>query len=87
MDDTIFVIPQRTYGKESKVITMRIGTQLLSDLDAAAEASGRSRNEIISLALEFSLNHLVITDKSPTPEEAENALHLKIQQNSGPEAR
>ena len=78
MDKTIFVIPQRAYGKASKVITMRIEKQLLAELDAAAEASGRSRNEIISAALEFSLHHLVLSEFPATPSEAENSLHIEI---------
>ena len=34
---------------------------MLRDLDEAAHLSGRPRNEILSLALEFALHHMVIT--------------------------
>ena len=43
------------------VVSMRIPKDMLSDIDKAAEVSGRTRNEIISMSLEFALNHMKIT--------------------------
>ena len=65
MKEPILKIPQRIYGKDSKVITMRIGKEMLQALDAAAKQSNRSRNEILSMALEFSLEHMVLADQTP----------------------
>ena len=65
MDDPVFEIPQKKYGKESQVITMRMTRQMLAAIDEAARASNRSRNEIVTMALEFSLEHVVISDETP----------------------
>ena len=63
MDQPIFELPQRVYGKDSKVITMRIAKDMLSEIDNAAKLSNRSRNEVMSMALEFSLQHMVFEKK------------------------
>lgn len=39
---------------------MRIPKDMLTDIDKAAEISGRTRNEILSMSLEFALNHMEI---------------------------
>ena len=39
----------------STVVSMRIPRDMLQALDDAAERTGRTRNELISLALEFAL--------------------------------
>lgn len=61
MDKPIFQIAQKQYNGESAVISMRLPKDMLSDIDEAARVSGRTRNEILTMALEFSLKHLVIT--------------------------
>ena len=65
MSEPILKIPQRIYGKDSRVITMRIARDMLQALDAAARQSNRSRNEILAMALEFSLEHMVLTAEAP----------------------
>ena len=42
---------------------MRIPKDMLRDLDRAAEISGRTRNEIISMSLEYALKHMDIEQK------------------------
>lgn len=61
MDEPIFLIRQKKYLGETSVISMRIPKDMLADIDKAAEISGRTRNEILSMSLEFALNHLEIT--------------------------
>lgn len=68
MDKPIFQIAQKQYTGESAVISMRLPKDMLSDIDEAARISGRTRNEILTMALEFSLNHMVIT-AAAKPEE------------------
>ncbi len=61
MGQPVFQVPQKKYVEESVVISMRLPKDMLRDLDEAAHLSGRPRNEILSLALEFALRHMVIT--------------------------
>lgn len=48
---------------------MRIPRDMLQALDDAAERTGRTRNELISLALEFALEHLDIPQTKGKREE------------------
>ena len=61
MDEPVFLIRQKKYVGETMVVSMRIPKDMLLDIDKAAEVSGRTRNEIISMSLEFALNHMKIT--------------------------
>ena len=61
MDEPVFLIRQKKYVGETMVVSMRIPKDMLADIDKAAEVSGRTRNEIISMSLEFALNHMKIT--------------------------
>lgn len=61
MSQPVFQIPQKKYVEESVVISMRLPKDMLRDLDEAAHLSGRPRNEVLSMALEFALHHMVIT--------------------------
>ncbi|MBR4702126.1 MAG: hypothetical protein IKP19_10605 [Oscillospiraceae bacterium] len=69
MDKPIFHIPQKQYVGESAVISMRLPKDMLTDIDEAARISGRTRNEVLTMGLEFALQHMVITSISK-PEEA-----------------
>lgn len=60
MDQPVFHIPQKQYVEESVVISMRLPKDMLRELDEAAHLSGRPRNEVLSMALEFALHHMVI---------------------------
>ena len=61
MEKPIFQIAQKQYTGESAVVSVRMPKDMLADIDEAARISGRTRNEIITLALEFALGNLVIT--------------------------
>ena len=61
MDEPVFLIRQKKYVGETMVVSMRIPKDMLSDIDKAAEVSGRTRNEIMSMSLEFALNHMKVT--------------------------
>ena len=61
MDEPIFLIRQKKYLGETAVISMRIPKDMLADIDKASEGSGKTRNEIMSMRLEFALNHMEIT--------------------------
>lgn len=60
MSEPVFKIPQKRYGGESTVVSMRISRELLKDIDKVAGLTGRNRNEILTMSLEFALKHLEI---------------------------
>lgn len=53
-------ITRKRYGGESTVISMRIPKDMLGDLDKIAEFTGRPRNEILTISLEFALKYMQI---------------------------
>lgn len=61
MDEPVFLIRQKKYVGETMVVSMRIPKDMLADIDKAAQISGRTRNEIMSMSLEFALNHMKVT--------------------------
>lgn len=58
MDNPKFHIPVKKYTGESTVISCRIPKDMLQEIDQLAGETGRTRNEIILLSLEFALGHL-----------------------------
>ena len=63
MDNIRLVIPPKKYTGETSIVSMRIPKDMLKDIDAAAKAAGRTRNEIMQMSLEFALNHMEIQKK------------------------
>ncbi|MCQ2421159.1 MAG: ribbon-helix-helix domain-containing protein [Clostridia bacterium] len=63
MEKPILTIRTKKYCGESAVVSVRVPKTLLRDMDAAAEQTGRSRNELISTCLEFALDHMEIMDQ------------------------
>lgn len=61
-DPKLEIIPKK-YSGESTVISMRITKAMLADIDKIAAETGRTRNELMSLGLEFALKHIKIIDK------------------------
>ena len=57
MSEPIFRIPKKKYGGDTTVVSMRISRELLKDLDKVATLTGRSRNEVLAMSLEFALQH------------------------------
>lgn len=63
MTDQKLIITPKRYTEESQVISVRMPKDMLQDIDAIAQHTGRARNEIILMGLEFALRHLEITEK------------------------
>lgn len=63
MDNKILKIEAKRYKEESVVVSARIPKDMLQDIDFVAKESGRTRNEIISLFLDFALKNTEITEK------------------------
>ena len=53
-------IAPKKYSGESSVISMRLPKDMLRDIDAVAEETGRTRNEIMQLSMEFALDNMEI---------------------------
>lgn len=63
MEDPKLEIAPKKYSGESTVISMRITKAMLADIDKIAAETGRTRNELMTLGLEFALKHIEIIDK------------------------
>lgn len=57
-------ITPKKYSGESSVISMRLPKDMLRDIDAVAEETGRTRNEIMLLSMEFALDNMEIRKTS-----------------------
>ena len=53
-------IPIKKYRGDSIVISSRLTGELVEKLDEIAEQTGRTRNEIIQMCLEFAVSNLEI---------------------------
>ena len=54
------VIPSKKYRGDSAVISSRLTNELIKKIDEIAEQTGRTRNEIIQLCLEFAIENIEI---------------------------
>ena len=63
MSEPILRITPKKYSGETTIVSMRIAKDLLKDIDAVANVTGRNRNEILTMSLEFALNHMEIVIK------------------------
>ncbi len=60
MTEKKLVIHSQKYTGESKVISMRLPMDMLTEIDRVATKTGRPRNEIMQLCLEFALENMTI---------------------------
>ena len=51
-------IPLKRYKGDTSVVSARLPNELIKDLDRIAENTGRNRNEIVMLCLEFAIDNL-----------------------------
>lgn len=60
MERPILRISPKKYVGETTIVSMRMAKDLLKDIDAVANVTGRTRNEILTMSLEFALEHMEI---------------------------
>ena len=60
MIDNKLVISPRKYKGETSVVSARLPIEMITALDKIAESTGRNRNEIITICLEYALDNLTI---------------------------
>lgn len=63
MSEPVLRITPKKYDGETTIISMRLAKGLVKDIDAVANMTGRNRNEILTMSLEFALNHMEIVMK------------------------
>ena len=59
---TLRITPKK-YAGETTIVSMRIAKDLLKDIDAVSNITGWNRNEILTMSLEFALNHMEVVMK------------------------
>ncbi len=59
-DEEKLVIGPQKYGGETAVVSMRMPKDMLAELDRIAAETGRTRNEILMLSIEFAMDRMEI---------------------------
>ena len=62
MEDAKLVIAPKRYAAESQVLSVRMPKDMLREVDAVAQKTGRTRNELILTCNEFALQHMEIEE-------------------------
>lgn len=68
MEVPILKIEPKRYTGASTVVSMRMPRDMVKEIDNIAAMTGHTRTELMMLCLEFSLNHMEITQKEKTQE-------------------
>lgn len=68
MERPILRISPKRYSGETTIVSMRLAKEMLRDIDAVANVTGRTRNEIMAMSLEFALEHMEIAMKEKEEE-------------------
>ena len=58
MQEPILRIEPKRYSGETTVTSLRLSKELVKDIDSIAAATGYSRNEIMTMSMEFALKHM-----------------------------
>lgn len=62
MSDKKLVISSKKFRGDSSVVSVRLPNEMIEKLDAIAEQTGRTRNEIIQKCLAYSIENIEVTD-------------------------
>ena len=63
MSDKKLIIKPHRFGGETAVISLRLPKEMLSVIDQVASDTGRTRNEILVMSMEYALVNMEINDK------------------------
>ena len=64
MENKKLVIPSKKYRGDSMVVSTMLPNELVSSLDEIAQKTGRTRNEIMQMCLEFAVENLEIKESN-----------------------
>ena len=62
MPDNKLVISSKKFRGDSSVVSVRLPNDIIEKLDAIAEQTGRTRNEIIQKCLAYSIENIEVVD-------------------------
>lgn len=60
MEKEKFLVKSKKFKGNSSVISLRMSDELIAKLDSISKESGRPRNEIITMAIEYAIDNLEI---------------------------
>lgn len=63
MEDRKLIIKPRRYGSETSVISLRLPKDMIKVIEEIASSTGRTRNEIMVMSLEYALENMEIEEK------------------------
>ena len=63
MDKKKLIIRPRRYGAETSVISLRLPKDMIKVIEDIATTTGRTRNEIMVMSLEYALDNMEIEEK------------------------
>lgn len=66
MNSPKLVISSRKYKGESTVFSVRLPIEMVKTIDQVANDTGRNRNEIVTLCLEYAIDNLSIESNDIT---------------------
>ena len=62
MEDKFVVQPRRPAFGKTSVVSARLPDDIIKSLDDISKRTGRTRNELIYMCIDFALKHLEIAD-------------------------
>ena len=62
MPDKKLIISSKKFRGDSSVVSVRLPNDMIEKLDAIAEQTGRTRNEIIQKCLAYSIENIEVAD-------------------------
>ena len=60
MSEPVLRVSHKKYRGDSTVVSLRLPKDMLSDIDAVAGRTGRTRSELLTMSIEFALTHMEI---------------------------
>lgn len=63
MDEPKLQISPKKYTGDSTVVSIRIPKDMLQDIEKLSSRTGRTRNELMTICLEFALDHLEVDER------------------------
>ena len=60
MAEKKLIIPSKKYTGETAVVSARLPLDLIKKLDEICDATGRTKNEVIQMCIEFSVDNIEI---------------------------
>lgn len=60
MNDEVLTIKERKYQGQTEVVSARLPSELVKELNFIAKETGRSRNEVIEMCLTFAVERVKI---------------------------